>query len=95
MHAGNGDISDLGRRFVSCFVAAADDADLPDDPTFRGALRAYMEWAVDDVLVYSPEGSTVPASAAMPHWDWDGLVTSGSRAAGDVQDLTGDEPGAR
>src|SRR3954469_5787140 len=24
MHAGNGDMGDLGRRFVACFVAAAD-----------------------------------------------------------------------
>src|SRR5271154_5708252 len=48
MHAGNGDMSDLGRRFVECFVAAADDAGLPDDAQFRAALRAYMEWAVRD-----------------------------------------------
>jgi hemoglobin len=73
LHAGNGDMSDLGRRFVSCFVLAADDAGLPDDPEFRAALRAYMEWAVADVLVYSPEDSTVPSGVAMPHWSWDGL----------------------
>src|SRR5205807_6825777 len=35
MHAGNGDMSDLARRFVACFVAAADDAGLPDDAEFR------------------------------------------------------------
>ena len=28
MHAGNGDISDLGRRFHTCFVQAMDDARL-------------------------------------------------------------------
>ncbi len=39
-------MSDLGRRFVECFVLAADDAHLPDDPTFRAALRDYMQWAV-------------------------------------------------
>lgn len=75
MHAGNGDMSDLGRRFVTCFVQAMDDAGLPDDPEFRAALKAYMLWAVDDVLVYSPEDSRVPAGAAMPHWSWDGLVS--------------------
>ena len=75
MHSGNGDISDLGRRFVECFVAAADDAGLPADPEFQAALRAYMEWAVADVLVYSPaEGEVeVPVGAAMPRWSWDGL----------------------
>ena len=73
MHAGNGDMSDLGRRFVACFVAAADDAGLPADPEFRGALRAYMEWAVADVLTYSPVDAVVPSGRPMPQWGWDGL----------------------
>ena len=73
MHAHNGDMSDLGRRFVACFVAAADDADLPADPEFRGALRAYMEWAVADVLTYSPVDAVVPSGRPMPRWSWDGL----------------------
>jgi hemoglobin len=75
MHAGTGDMGDLGRRFVTCFVQAADDAGLPDDPVFRAALRGYMEWAVSDVLVYSPEDSTVPAGTRMPRWTWDGLIS--------------------
>ena len=45
MHAGHGMEADLGERFVACFVAAADDAGLPDEPELRAALRAYMEWA--------------------------------------------------
>jgi len=72
MHAGNGDVSDLGRRFVDCFVAAADDAHLPEDPEFRAALRAYIVWAVSDVLSH-PEVEDVPAGAAVPRWSWDGL----------------------
>ena len=76
MHAGNGDMTDLGRRFVDCFVRAADDAGLPADPEFRAALAAYMRWAVDDVLRYSPVGSVAPPGAAMPHWSWDGLQPS-------------------
>jgi hemoglobin len=73
MHAGNGDMTDLGRRFVRCFVQAADDAELPPDEDFRAALRAYIEWAVDETLAY-PEPSDVPADLAVPHWSWDGLV---------------------
>jgi hemoglobin len=73
LHAGNGDLTDLGRRFVACFVAA-DDARLPDDPEFRAALRAYMEWAVGEVLLYGPPDATVPADLPMPRWSWDGLV---------------------
>ena len=75
MHAGNGDITDLGERFLRCFDLAADDAGLPADPGFRAALHAYMRWAVDDVLVYSDEDAAVPAGAAMPRWGWDGLRT--------------------
>ena len=75
MHAGNGDMTDLGRRFVDCFVPAADDAGLPADPEFRAALRAYMVWAVDDVLAYSPDDADgVPADRAVPRWNWDGAA---------------------
>lgn len=74
LHAGNGDMTDLGRRFVGCFIAAADDAGLPDDPEFRDALRAYMEWAVSEVLVLGPPDTTVRRGLPMPHWSWDGLV---------------------
>jgi hemoglobin len=73
MHAGNGDMTDLGRRFVECFVAAADDAGLPADPEFRAALRAYMQWAVADVLTYSAADAVVPGGLPMPQWSWDGL----------------------
>jgi hemoglobin len=75
MHARNGDMTDLGNRFVDCFVRAMDDAELPADPEFRDAMRDYMRWAVDNVLLYSPEDAVVPANAAMPHWDWSGLLT--------------------
>jgi hemoglobin len=75
MHAGNGDMSDLGERFVRCFDQAADEAGLPADPDFRAALHAYMTWAVDDVLVYSPQDALVPDGAAMPRWGWGGLET--------------------
>ena len=75
MHAGNGDLSDLGRRFVECFTAAADDAGLPDPPEFRAALRAYMTWAVDEVLAYGPPDAKVAEGLPMPRWSWDGLVT--------------------
>jgi hemoglobin len=76
MHSGNGDMSDLGERFVACFVLAADDAGLPEDPEFRAALHDYMRWAVDDVLVCSPVGFVVAPGAPMPRWSWDGLQPS-------------------
>jgi hemoglobin len=75
LHAGHGEgMVELGRIFVDCFVAALDDAGLPDDPEFRAAMRAYMEWSVADLDTLNPEGSTVPDGLGMPRWDWDGLV---------------------
>jgi hemoglobin len=73
IHAGMGADDDLGQRFVDCFVRAADDAQLPEDPDFRRVLREYMEWAVRDVHGYNPPGSLVPKGLAMPRWSWDGL----------------------
>jgi hemoglobin len=71
MHAGNGDMTDLGRRFVECFVRAADDAGLPEDPEFRAALRSYMEWAVADVLAHE-DRDAVPEGLPVPRWSWAG-----------------------
>jgi hemoglobin len=72
IHAGQGAGEDLGARFVACFVEAADDAHLPDDPAFRAALRSYMEWAVQEVLSYSPSGAEVPDGLPPPRWSWNG-----------------------
>jgi hemoglobin len=72
IHARQGADEDLGRRFVTAFVQAADDAGLPDDPEFRATLRAYMEWAVDEVLAYSPKAAVVESGMAIPRWSWNG-----------------------
>jgi hemoglobin len=81
IHAGQGAESELGDRFVACFVQAADDAGLPDDPEFRNGLRSYMEWAVADVMAYSPRGSEVPKEMVVPRWSWDGLAAGDQPAS--------------
>ena len=48
-------------------------AALPDDAEFRAAMRAYMRWAVDNMLTYSDGTTPVPAVAAIPRWGWGGL----------------------
>jgi hemoglobin len=75
LHAGHGDMGDLGERFLACFVAAMDDAALPGDPEFRAAMTAYMRWAVDRVLAYPADPGLVPESLAIPRWDWGGPVS--------------------
>ncbi len=72
IHAGQGSGEDYGPRFVACFMQAADDVLLPDDPDFRAVLRAYIEWAVRDVLSYAPQGTHVAPGKSVPHWSWNG-----------------------
>src|SRR6202165_3033873 len=74
IHAGQGAGDDYGPRFLACFMQAADDAGLPDDPDFRAGIRSYMEWAVREVLSYSPQGTHAPAGLPVPRWSWDGLA---------------------
>jgi hemoglobin len=73
LHAGNGDMSDLGRRFADCFMLAADDAGWPADPEFRTAIRGYIDWAVLAVALSHPGDTDVPAGLPVPHWSWNGL----------------------
>jgi hemoglobin len=61
--------ADWGDRFVACFVAAMDDAGLPDDPQLRQAMTEYMRHAVTEVM------SKTPLTQTMPRWGWDGPGT--------------------
>jgi hemoglobin len=72
MHSGHGNMGDLPERFVGCFVAAADDAQLPTEPVFRAALRDYMVWAVSEFIKQPDHPSDVPAGLRVPSWSWDG-----------------------
>ena len=54
-------------------MLAADDAGWPDDPGFRVAIRAYIEWAVDEVALSHPHDTDVQPDLPVPHWSWDGL----------------------
>lgn len=74
LHAHNGDMHDLGDRFVDCFVHAMDDAGLPTDPEFRTTMRGYMVWATQEMVAYPAKDAVVPAKLPMPKWSWDGPV---------------------
>jgi hemoglobin len=76
VHAGNEMEGDLGERFVACFVTAADDAGLPDEPELRAGLRAYMEWATRAMYAYNAPDAVVPSGMPMPRWGWAGLEPS-------------------
>ena len=75
IHAAHGAPDEWGDRFEACFIAAMDDAALPEDADFRRAMRDYIHWATREVNRYSPVGSTVEPALPMPRWSWDGLQT--------------------
>jgi hemoglobin len=57
-------------RFASTMSQAADDAGLPDDPEFRSALVAYVEWGTRIALHNSQDGAEVAEHAPVPRWGW-------------------------
>jgi hemoglobin len=58
-------------RFVTLMSLAADDAGLPDDPEFRSALLAYLEWGTRIAMHNSQPGAKdIPQEAPVPRWGW-------------------------
>jgi hemoglobin len=57
-------------RFASLMSLAADDAGLPDDPEFRSAFVAYVEWGTRLAQHNSQPGAAVAAHAPVPRWGW-------------------------
>ena len=55
-------------RFASLLSLAADDAGLPDDPEFRSALVAYVEWGTQLAMHNSHPGAEVAEHAPVPRW---------------------------
>lgn len=49
---------------------AADAAGLPDDPEFRSAFVAYVEWGTRIALTNSGPDASPPPQAPVPRWGW-------------------------
>jgi hemoglobin len=58
------------RRWVQLLTETADDAGLPDDPEFRSAFIAYLEWGSRIGMANSQAGAAPPSEAPVPHWGW-------------------------
>ena len=70
-HRGLGITPEQRLRFASLMSLAADDAGLPDDPEFRSALVAYLEWGTRLAMHNSQPGAhDIPAHAPVPRWGW-------------------------
>jgi hemoglobin len=58
------------RRWIELLADCADEVGVPDDPEFRSALVAYLEWGTRLAVLNSQPGATVVEDAPMPAWGW-------------------------
>jgi hemoglobin len=58
-------------RWTQLMLLSADAVGLPNDPEFRSAFAAYIEWGTRMALMYSQPGQSAPQhTSAMPMWGW-------------------------
>ena len=57
-------------RWAALIAASADPAGLPDDPEFRSAFVAYVEWGTRLALANSQPGAEPMPTAPVPRWGW-------------------------
>ena len=69
-HLGKALSEEQRARWVQLIVKSADDAKLPDDPEFRAAFAAYIEWGSRLAKENSTPGAHLPPNMPMPRWWW-------------------------
>ncbi|MET0386463.1 MAG: group II truncated hemoglobin [Polyangiales bacterium] len=58
------------KRWVALLLECADELGVRDDPEFRSAFVAYLEWGTRLAVINSQPGATVVEDAPMPRWGW-------------------------
>ncbi|ETZ19487.1 group II truncated hemoglobin [Pedobacter sp. V48] len=59
------------KRWVQLLIETADELTLPDDPEFRSAFVAYIEWGTRIAVLNSSEMEmTLNPDEPMPKWGW-------------------------
>jgi hemoglobin len=58
------------RRWIELLLTCADELGVPEDPEFRSAFVAYLEWGTRLAVLNSQPGATVDEGAPMPRWGW-------------------------
>lgn len=59
------------KRWVQLLLETADEIKLPDDPEFRSAFVAYIEWGTRIAVINSNESSLdMNPNEPMPAWGW-------------------------
>ncbi|MEO7765905.1 MAG: group II truncated hemoglobin, partial [Ferruginibacter sp.] len=59
------------KRWVALLMESADEINLPDDPEFRSAFVAYIEWGTRIAVLNSNKtGFAMNPAEPMPEWGW-------------------------
>lgn len=58
------------RRWVDLLIDTANELGVPDDPEFRSAFVAYLEWGSRLAVINSQPGATADENQPMPTWGW-------------------------
>ena len=69
-HAGRSLTEKQRQRWMQMLLECADDLGVPDDPEFRSAFVAYLEWGTRLAVINSQPGADLSGSAPMPAWGW-------------------------
>jgi len=69
-HLGRGLAERQRSHWVQLLLSVADEVGLPDDPEFRSAFVAYLEWGSRLALLNSQDGVAPSAAQPMPRWGW-------------------------
>lgn len=70
-HLGKCLTEEMRARWVTLLLQSAREAGLPNDPEFRSAFQAYIEWGSRLAVENSQTQSKPPLQMPMPHWGWD------------------------
>lgn len=69
-HLGKALTEEQRSRWVQLLCRSADEAGLPDDPEFRAAFVAYLEWGSRIARENSAPGVQPPRDMPVPRWWW-------------------------
>ena len=69
-HLGRALTEEQRRRWIALLLECADAVGVPDDPEFRSAFVAYLEWGTRLAVLNSQPGAAVTVDAPMPVWGW-------------------------
>ena len=69
-HVGRALTQDQRKRWMQLLLECADECGVPDDPEFRSALVAYLEWGTRLAVLNSQPGADVSTETPMPSWGW-------------------------